>query len=827
MKVLLILIALLSQNLYCQTYTSVLKGNVTELSSQKKPIANAQIKSSFARSTATDSKGHFSLEFYKIPPGGKVYLNVSYKNWIVVNENDLNVNLPSNPDEQFVKIYMCTKDRLDDIRISFYNISIENITRKYNQRIALLDRSNKNYQDSLQSITLEYDKLLSIAYDLADRFSRINFDEISDIQNRAFSEFKNGRLDFAIKILENSNSDNIVADAIKQNQKGQYLKDVGDSMMREAHYVLENQIQTQFILSSWYQINFQWDSAQAKLKKAVEIEPNDFFTNYQLAKFLEEQGNYAKALHYSNEAMNYASNPSQSVAALMLNGFIHYDRNFYDSACKNYLKALDTLNTLKDIFPEVYYNDFCSLTNNLGLAYNDAKKFELANHYYLLTLNTIRNPSLQRYLTQKFDSIRTLGNLGNLYGLLNKLDSAKFFLNEVVSVYENLDSISYRVHLSDLGEAYNNLGLIYDAEKNDSLSKINYNKAINIYEELIKTNPDKYSFRLAQFYYNYAKPLAREGDTNKALKLYSNSLKICQQFEKIDPDLVDPFLALIYIDLDYLYSPFDLMLAIDFDMKSLKIREELVRKFPGVYDLDLATLLNNIGENYLQADSFYISENYFRRSLRIADTLTKINFSAYAPALADAYLKIGKVYLYSYEKNQSFDSAKTYFDSAYNIALKFNEIDSTSNALNLSHIYYYMGEYFIMTNNFKSSEEPLKKCISIRLKLANYNRNLRRTASNAVLDLSSAYYNQNKFDSSIIALNQIIDLYSNSNISAYDNVILFKTYFFAGLDFIRLNQPDNAKIYFQNAISYYNAMPFESQEKNSSEINYIENIIRH
>lgn len=180
-----------------------LKGRLILQNSGGTPVPNAQVSSVGISSTVTDRSGYFEFKFSNRKPGDIIKLNVVKKGLEVVNKKDLDVIIKSDPNhiEQFVMCETGTRDKYARI---YYEIAETVINKDYEEQLKKLEGDVKYRDKTIVRLMQERDAALSQAKEMANNFSRVNLDETSEMQKKAFELFKKGDINAARQILNDA-----------------------------------------------------------------------------------------------------------------------------------------------------------------------------------------------------------------------------------------------------------------------------------------------------------------------------------------------------------------------------------------------------------------------------------------------------------------------------------------------------------------------------------------------------------------------------------------------------------------------------------------------
>lgn len=183
-------------------------GSVVEMNSGGKPIAGVAVTVVGAIPTDTDNNGRFRLVFSNAKPGVRVIVGRIHKaGYEIVNDAEVKSWLLSEK-VQF-KIVMCRTGQLEESRRNFYEIGRDRYYVLYNDALKRLkagkEANRLNEQqlaDSLEAARTMYeDNMRRLDY-YADKFSRINKDELGEMDARALGLMEQGLVEDAIAVYE-------------------------------------------------------------------------------------------------------------------------------------------------------------------------------------------------------------------------------------------------------------------------------------------------------------------------------------------------------------------------------------------------------------------------------------------------------------------------------------------------------------------------------------------------------------------------------------------------------------------------------------------------
>ena len=192
----------------------------------------AQVEEELGRATptTTEEDGNFKLVVVGIAEKERFKLAITKKGYDVVNFDKLNVVAGQ---KARVKITMAAPQYLADFRKKIYKVGVTNAEKalaekiKLNQTAILLERKKREInQKRIKKLQAEYDQLINSyekihqqATDLANKYVRINLDDVSPLYQEAFRYFQQGDLEKALDILNKADIIGKSMEIIKERKK--------------------------------------------------------------------------------------------------------------------------------------------------------------------------------------------------------------------------------------------------------------------------------------------------------------------------------------------------------------------------------------------------------------------------------------------------------------------------------------------------------------------------------------------------------------------------------------------------------------------------------
>jgi len=254
----------------------------------------------------------------------------------------------------------------------------------------------------------------------------------------------------------------------------------------------------------------EYSKAIEDLKKIIEIlqidssESNlhvsDVYYKISLCYVMQEEYNHA--VPYLKKVLN-TNNKSTTCKAYISLGNIHLLILDYEKSISYFKAALNILNNEKNIDKQLEWY----ATSNLGIAYYEAFKYELAIKYYKISIDVAKNNNA--HLGSSYLKI------ANSYYKLNELHLAKNYYNKALEEYYK-DSVKNQIRIAWVQLGYGRLSSkIGDREKGLML----LNNALNTFTHVY----GKKHTHIASSYYLLGKSVLSV-NLNKGLKYFQKSL---------------------------------------------------------------------------------------------------------------------------------------------------------------------------------------------------------------------------------------------------------------------------------------------------------------
>ena len=100
------------------------------------PMGNIEVSAVVGNTNNTDANGKFTFAFPNRKPGDTVRLIVRKEGYVVVNDIQLELTLPADPDERPAIILLCKEGDREEMARRFYKLkSVEAIDETYKKKL--------------------------------------------------------------------------------------------------------------------------------------------------------------------------------------------------------------------------------------------------------------------------------------------------------------------------------------------------------------------------------------------------------------------------------------------------------------------------------------------------------------------------------------------------------------------------------------------------------------------------------------------------------------------------------------------------------------------
>lgn len=276
------------------------KGVVYELNSGSKPIRGVEIFAIGSSVALSDDNGYFSLAFNKKKNGDPLYVKeINKKGYELVNEevnNGIFTTLVP------FRIIMCTEGLLEETRRKYYKIGEDYYKKRYDKEVNELKKqkelnhiSEEKFNTRIKEANEELKKRRENLDYYTDRFSRINKDELNELDKSAIILLEQGKIDEAIKVYED-------AKILETFLTKLAARDTASYNLSVLAPVLISEID--LLIKKYGYINN--DKAETVLKTIAKSDSMNFIYVFKYAVFLTETEKISDSFNWFKKALKAA-----------------------------------------------------------------------------------------------------------------------------------------------------------------------------------------------------------------------------------------------------------------------------------------------------------------------------------------------------------------------------------------------------------------------------------------------------------------------------------------------------------------------------------------
>ncbi len=185
-------------------------GLVREQNSKRRPLGGVQIVFDEAVPTVSDDSGRFRLVFRNKKPGELIFIAEIRKNgYELVNAKELELLKISSTDRLGVDIILAPAGQLEQAKKEYYEVSDRALLAGFQRKKRELETqiqnaaiSQQEFLDRFEILREQYERQKNALDALAEKFAKVNFDDVSAVYKEALELFKAGHVEEAIAKLE-------------------------------------------------------------------------------------------------------------------------------------------------------------------------------------------------------------------------------------------------------------------------------------------------------------------------------------------------------------------------------------------------------------------------------------------------------------------------------------------------------------------------------------------------------------------------------------------------------------------------------------------------
>ena len=573
--------------------------------------------------------------------------------------------------------------------------------------------SDEEYRQALQKLYEETDQNEQLVKDMVERYSTIDYDQLSDFDQRISELILNGELVKADSMLRTKGDINERVEqyrkhkAINAKEKEELTRRQASLKLSETTVQMErddlaNDCYRKFEIFKMQHLN---DSAAYYLELRAGLDTTNTKWEKDFGEYIMEYtADYVKAIkvfqHILFIKLSELGENHPDIAKCYFNlGTVYCYQHDENNALDYCLRALKT--TPKDSYDELekIYSTLGVISQNLG-NFSDAESYLLNALDISKLIHNKNHPEISNLLN----------NLGRLYDEKGEYEKALKYLTSALTIHENMSSdntIEKAACLNNIGNVYCNLGQYQKS--------IDYFlQALSIKQTILGNNhPSSISScnnigTIYQYLGEYSKALEYQ-----TLAL-SNATRLFGE--------ANPIVATYYNNLGSVYEHLEEpQRAMELYEKALYIRESIY----GKNHPETAGSYNNIGLLLSKQGNYDKALEY----LEIAVTSLKSVYGDKHPHIAACYNNIGTIY----SGLNDYDKAINNYNLALEIIIPF----VGENHPNVASCYVSIANAYFKLNNYHLSIEYYDKAYKIRSQVFGEDHPLTQSITNKLSEVQA------------------------------------------------------------------------------------------
>ena len=402
---------------------AVLRGVVLSNELGGPPMGNIEVSALVGNTNNTDANGKFTFSFPNKKPGDTVRLIVRKEGYVVVNDIQLELTLPADPEERPAIILLCKEGDREEMGRRFYKLkSVEAIDETYKKKVQ--DAQNASAAE-LAKLRQERDQAKGATDKVVEGLAKQKPGGRSELYRTTTRLFLDGKVDRALVTL----SDEKLRELSKARKEGKV----------EAEKITEEATRAWLLKAQLLTVQFRFNDAEKAYQGAIETSPESFGANFAFAWFNQQLNHYDKAISAYERCLELARrNQDNGKIAMTRNNLatLDADQNRPEAARKGFEQALTIYRELAKNDPDTHLPAVAMTLNNLATLDRDQKRMDASRKGYEEALKIYRQLAKKNPDAYLPEVARTLNNLAVLDVDQNRRKEARKGLEEALEIYE-------------------------------------------------------------------------------------------------------------------------------------------------------------------------------------------------------------------------------------------------------------------------------------------------------------------------------------------------------------------------------------------------------
>jgi tetratricopeptide (TPR) repeat protein len=609
---------------------AVLSGIVFFNEPSGRPLAGVTVSAAGANDRVTDSRGMFRLSFPDRRPGQHVRLVLALEGHELVNDVQAEVvTLPEQPDDPSSQrvFLVCRAGERDRWAARYFRLrSEEAVEQAFREREQRLRQAGEDNAKALAQLRAERDQALALARSLAEQAGGAARPGDSTMLRDAQRAFLDGRVDEALRILDEVKIREDLAQAEKVR------REAVDALLLKARLQISR---------------LDFAAADRLFAEALRADPGHLATVVTVGLFRYDQKRFRDARPLFDQAVLLARDGDDraAVASTLNNlGNLLGDQQDAAGARKAYEEALKLYRELAAANPEAFRPEVAMTLNNLGVLLRDQQDAAGARRAYEEALKLYRELAAANPEAFRPHVATTLNNLGNLLRAQQDAVRARKAHEEALTIRRELAAANPEAFRPEVAMTLNNLGNLLRDQQDAARARRAYEEALTIRRELAAANPEAFRPYVATTLNNLGALLSDQQDAAGARQAYEEALKLYRELAAANPEAFRPYVATTLNNLGALLSDQqDAAGARKAYEEALKLYRELALANPEAFRPYVAGTLNNLGNLLRDQQDAAGACKAYKEALTIRRELAAANPEAFTLNLCHTLLNLAEL----------------------------------------------------------------------------------------------------------------------------------------------------------------------------------------
>ncbi|MFZ4427504.1 MAG: hypothetical protein ACOYOO_10120, partial [Saprospiraceae bacterium] len=551
MKRTLLLSAILLIALTSSTAQKIQHAMVREQNSGRKPVPGAQVIFSDAVPTTSDQAGRFRLVFQNKKAGEWVFLTEIQKaGYELVNNKEIEQLKLGNTDSLGTDVILAKAGVLEAAKKEYYAISDKALKAGFEKEKAALRAqlqqariSQEQFSEQLEALQKQFDTQQKELDQLADKFARVNFDDVSALYQEALQLFKDGRINEAIAKLESANLLGRTDQRLKERERIYAAEQEIASQKAQNEAGIKEDIKALQLQAQLYVLNAQPRKAEALYDRLILLDSTNLEILQECADFYRENHFYEKALrafpliiyHPNTEEWQKANAHANMGEMFRAIGQLEPALNAFLAAQKTYRELLNT-----DPSRAFYKYNLALSYEKLGQTNVDLGNLEQALRFFE------EYNQLEKELYESCpNNVEFKNGLAISYQFLGNTHTSLGHLEQALRCFEEYNQLE-----KELYESYpknvnfkNSLAISYQFLGNTHTSLGHLEQALRFFEEFNQLEKELYESypNNVEFKNGLAISYEKLGQTNADLGNLEQALRFFEEFNQLEKELYESY----------------------------------------------------------------------------------------------------------------------------------------------------------------------------------------------------------------------------------------------------------------------------------------------